>query len=80
VTTPGGRGRPRPSTKHLFIGHSSCLLLGLHVGTLGDHHGVTPRQVWVNVVHAVDGRWGIAGRRYDNAALVDAIPSAAAVP
>jgi hypothetical protein len=40
---------------------------------------LTPTQVWVNVVHAVDGGWGIAGRRYDNAALVDAIQNAAVV-
>lgn len=39
---------------------------------------LTPPQVWVNVVHAVDGGWGIAGRRYDNAALVDSIQRAAA--
>ncbi|MCS6474526.1 Tautomerase enzyme [Burkholderia thailandensis] len=39
---------------------------------------LTPPQFGVNVVHAVDGGWGIAGRRYDNAALVDSIQRAAA--
>ncbi|MYN45159.1 4-oxalocrotonate tautomerase [Pseudoduganella sp. FT93W] len=29
-------------------------------------------QIWVNVVHAVDGAWGIAGKAYTNAELADA--------
>ena len=33
-----------------------------------------PRElVWVNVTHAVDGAWGIAGKAYTNAELGEAV-------
>ncbi|PMS23785.1 Tautomerase enzyme [Trinickia dabaoshanensis] len=38
---------------------------------------IPPERVWVNVVYAADGAWGIAGQAYDNAALGDAIGAAA---
>ncbi|MGU7769499.1 Tautomerase enzyme [Burkholderia sp. MR1-5-21] len=34
-------------------------------------------HIWTNVVYAADGAWGIAGRAYSNAELVDAIQQAA---
>ncbi len=30
-------------------------------------------HIWVNVVHAVDGAWGIAGKAMTNAELVEAV-------
>ena len=38
---------------------------------------LAPERVWVNVVYAADGAWGIGGRGYDNAALGGAIQAAA---
>lgn len=36
--------------------------------------GRQPRErIWVNVVHAVDGGWGIAGEALDNAQLQEAL-------
>lgn len=36
--------------------------------------GKQPKEhIWVNVVHAVDGTWGIGGRAYTNAELGEAI-------
>ncbi|WP_175874284.1 Tautomerase enzyme [Burkholderia sp. BCC0397] len=61
-----------PDTQRRFVERATEIVLRRAGGRL------TPRQVWVNVVHAVDGGWGIAGRRYDNAALVDSIQSAVA--
>ncbi|HEY9102860.1 hypothetical protein [Chitinimonas sp.] len=33
-------------------------------------------RIWVNVTHAVDGAWGIAGRAYTNAELGEAVSHA----
>lgn len=38
---------------------------------------IVKERVWVNVVYAEDGAWGIGGRGYDNAALGEAIQAAA---
>ncbi len=36
--------------------------------------GRLPKErIWINVTHAVDGAWGIAGRALTNADLADAI-------
>lgn len=61
-----------PDTQRQFVERATEIVLRRAGGRL------SPTQVWVNVVHAVDGGWGIAGRRYDNASLVDAIQGAAA--
>ncbi|KWE59454.1 hypothetical protein [Burkholderia sp. MSMB2157WGS] len=61
-----------PDKQRLFVERATGIVLHRARGRL------TPAQVWVNVVHAVDGGWGIAGRRYDNASLVDSIQGAAA--
>ncbi|VWC09789.1 hypothetical protein BLA23254_05229 [Burkholderia lata] len=61
-----------PDRQRQFVERATAIVLHRAGGRL------TPAQVWVNVVHAVDGGWGIAGRRYDNASLVDSIQSAAA--
>ncbi len=40
--------------------------------------GKQPKDhIWVNVVHAVDGTWGIAGKAYTNVELGEAITRAA---
>ena len=61
-----------PERQRKFVERATEIVLRWAGGRL------TAAQVWVNVVHAVDGGWGIAGRRYDNASLVDSIQSAAA--
>ncbi|GFZ96937.1 tautomerase family protein [Dyella caseinilytica] len=35
-------------------------------------------HIWTNIVYAAEGSWGIGGRAYDHAELIDAIQSAAA--
>ena len=36
--------------------------------------GRQPKErIWVNVVHAVDGAWGVAGRAMTNAELMEAV-------
>jgi phenylpyruvate tautomerase PptA (4-oxalocrotonate tautomerase family) len=35
-------------------------------------------QIWVNIVYAADGAWGIAGKAYSDADLVTAVQGAAA--
>ncbi|MBN3729723.1 Tautomerase enzyme [Burkholderia sp. Tr-20390] len=61
-----------PERQREFVERATAIVLRWAGGRL------TAAQVWVNVVHAVDGGWSIAGRRYDNAALVDSIQRAAA--
>jgi len=42
-----------------------------------DSGGTHPvERIWINVVHAVDGAWGIAGRALTNAQLGEAVSSA----
>ncbi len=33
-------------------------------------------NTWINVLHASDGAWGIGGRKYTNAAIVEAADAA----
>lgn len=40
----------------------------------GEHH--PKERIWVNVVHAVDGAWGIAGMALTNAQLSEGAASA----
>ena len=40
----------------------------------GEHH--PKERIWVNVVHAVDGAWGIAGAALTNAQLSEGAASA----
>ncbi len=61
-----------PDKQRQFVERATAIVLHRAGGRL------TPAQIRVNVVHAVDGGWGIAGRRYDNASLVDSIKAAAA--
>jgi hypothetical protein len=35
--------------------------------------GLPKERIWINVTHAVDGAWGIAGQALTNADLADAI-------
>jgi hypothetical protein len=41
--------------------------------TLTLTEGVLPKDIWINITHAVDGAWGIAGQALTNADLADAI-------
>jgi phenylpyruvate tautomerase PptA (4-oxalocrotonate tautomerase family) len=60
-----------PEAKRRFIARATDVVERAAEGRLARDH------IWVNVVYAADGAWGIAGRSYDNDALVDAISSAA---
>jgi phenylpyruvate tautomerase PptA (4-oxalocrotonate tautomerase family) len=61
-----------PEAKRRFIERATGVVERAALGRL-------PRErIWVNVVYAADGAWGIGGRGYDNAALVEAIQAAAA--
>jgi hypothetical protein len=45
----------------------------IHEASDGKH----PKEfIWVNVTHAVDGAWGIAGKAYTNAELGDEVSHA----
>jgi phenylpyruvate tautomerase PptA (4-oxalocrotonate tautomerase family) len=60
-----------PDAKQCFIERATGIVEQAANGRL-------PRErIWVNVVYAADGAWGIAGRGYANADLVDAIQAAA---
>ncbi|WP_206951988.1 tautomerase family protein [Trinickia acidisoli] len=60
-----------PDAKRSFIARATEIVARASSGKLAPEH------VWVNVVYAEDGAWGIGGRGYDNAALGDAIRAAA---
>ena len=49
------------------IAEATDILHEMSGGTLPKEH------IWVNVVHAVDGAWGIAGQALTNSQLGDAI-------
>jgi phenylpyruvate tautomerase PptA (4-oxalocrotonate tautomerase family) len=60
--------------KELFVAEATALVVQAAGGKL------TPSQVWVNMVYAVDGLWGIGGKAYTNAELLDAVRAAAPRP
>jgi phenylpyruvate tautomerase PptA (4-oxalocrotonate tautomerase family) len=60
-----------PEAKRRFIEQATAIVARASGGQLA------PERIWVNVVYAEDGAWGIGGRGYDNAALGDAIRAAA---
>lgn len=61
-----------PDAKRRFIERATAVIEQAASGRL------TRDRIWVNVVYAVDGAWGIAGRGYTNAELSDSIGAAAA--
>ena len=60
-----------PEAKRRFIERATQIVSRVSGGRL------VQERVWVNVVYAADGAWGIGGRGYDNAALGGAIQAAA---
>ncbi len=56
-----------PEQKAGFIADATEILVAAAGGRLARE------AVWVNMVHAVDGLWGIAGRAYSNEALIQAV-------
>lgn len=61
-----------PDAKQRFVERATEVVEQAAAGRL------TRDRIWVNVVYAADGAWGIAGRAYGNTELVDMIGAAAA--
>jgi hypothetical protein len=58
------------ATREIQIGYVDEATNIIHEMSGGKH----PKEhIWVNVVHAVDGAWGIAGAAMTNAELRDAV-------
>ncbi|MBP2557327.1 phenylpyruvate tautomerase PptA (4-oxalocrotonate tautomerase family) [Neorhizobium galegae] len=62
-----------PDAKRAFIAKATDVVEKAGGGRLKREH------IWSNIVYAPEGAWGIAGRSYDNAGLVDAIAGTAAL-
>lgn len=60
-----------PEAKQRFVERATEVVERVAEGRLARD------RIWVNVVYAADGAWGIAGRAYDNAGLAGAIGAAA---
>lgn len=58
--------------KRAFIEKATDVVERAAGGQLGREY------IWSNIVYAPEGAWGIAGRSYDNADLVEAITASAA--
>lgn len=71
VKVPAVAFRDRAS-QQAFVAEATRVVQEL---SAGDH---SPARTFVNVVHAVDGTWGIAGRAFTNEELGAAIAGAAA--
>ena len=56
-----------PEAKSAFIERATDIVEKAAGGALKREH------IWSNIVYAPEGAWGIAGRSYDNASLVEAI-------
>jgi phenylpyruvate tautomerase PptA (4-oxalocrotonate tautomerase family) len=61
-----------PEAKQAFIERATDVVEKAAGGRLNREH------IWSNIVYAPEGAWGIAGRSYGNADLVDAITGAVA--
>jgi len=59
-----------PEAKRRFIARATDVVEQAVGGRLSRD------RIWVNVVYAADGAWGISGRAYDNAGLAEAIGAA----
>lgn len=58
------------ATREIQIGHTEEATNIVHEASGGR---LPKSQIWVNVVHAVDGAWGINGKAMTNAELGEAI-------
>ncbi|CDZ36949.1 Tautomerase enzyme [Neorhizobium galegae bv. officinalis] len=56
-----------PEAKSAFIEKATDIVEKAAGGRLKREH------IWSNIVYAPEGAWGIAGRSYDNASLIEAI-------
>ncbi|MBB3656102.1 phenylpyruvate tautomerase PptA (4-oxalocrotonate tautomerase family) [Rhizobium sp. BK650] len=56
-----------PEAKSAFIKKATDIVEKAAGGRLKREH------IWSNIVYAPEGAWGIAGRSYDNASLIEAI-------
>lgn len=63
-----------PEAKSAFIKAATDIVEKAAGGRLKREH------IWSNIVYAPEGAWGIAGRSYDNASLIEAIVSAGVAP
>jgi phenylpyruvate tautomerase PptA (4-oxalocrotonate tautomerase family) len=63
-------GLPTAADRAAFITAATDIAAAL---TVPDHHR---DHIWVNIVSAPDGGWGIGGRAYTGQALIDAITAA----
>jgi phenylpyruvate tautomerase PptA (4-oxalocrotonate tautomerase family) len=61
-----------PEAKRAFIEKATDVVEKAAGGRLKREH------IWANIVYAPEGAWGIAGRSYGNADLIDAITGATA--
>ena len=59
-----------PEAKQAFIANATDVVERAAAGKLRRDH------IWVNIVYAADGAWGIEGRGYDNQELIAAIQDA----
>jgi phenylpyruvate tautomerase PptA (4-oxalocrotonate tautomerase family) len=64
-------GLPDPASRAAFITAATAIVEDLTV----DGHDRD--DIWVNIVNAPDGAWGIGGRAYTGEALVAAVTGAA---
>jgi phenylpyruvate tautomerase PptA (4-oxalocrotonate tautomerase family) len=58
------------ATREIQIGHIAEATNIVHEASGGN---LPKHQIWVNIVHAVDGAWGIGGMAMTNAELGEAI-------
>ena len=58
--------------KRAFVEKATDIVERAAQGRLKREH------IWLNIVYVPEGAWGVAGRSYGNADLVDAIQGAAA--
>ena len=63
-----------PEAKSAFIKKATDIIEKAAEGRLKRDH------IWSNVVYAPEGAWGIAGRSYDNASLIEAIVGTGVAP
>ena len=63
-----------PEAKRAFIAKATDIVEKAGGGRLKREH------IWSNIVYAPEGAWGVAGRSFDNAGLIEAISGAAVAP
>ncbi|MEU6585231.1 hypothetical protein [Nocardia sp. NPDC046763] len=64
-------GLPDPDARAAFITAATDIVAGL---TAAGHRR---EDIWVNILNALDGAWGIGGRAYTGEALIAAVTAAA---